>query len=69
MADILIKSGKENMNVGAFIENEQVGFGRVITDYYTFSWFANFYVLDEHRKKEFQKKCFHIFQNSLGVNA
>ena len=43
------------------IENEQVGFGRVITDYYTFSWFADFYVLQNTGKKEFQKKCFIYF--------
>jgi len=47
------------------IENEQVGFGRVITDYYTFSWFADFYVLHEYRKKEFQKNAFIYFRTAL----
>lgn len=88
MEDLLLKSGKENMDVkaihrflteesywakgisfelvdkslensfciGAFIGSEQVGFGRVITDYYTFGWFADFYVLPGHRGKGISKK-------------
>jgi len=88
MADLLIKSGKENMDVkaihrflteesywargisfefvdksldhsfcvGAFMHGKQVGFGRVITDYYTFGWFADFYVLTEHRGSGISKK-------------
>ena len=34
---------------GAFVNGEQVGFGRVITDYYTFAWFADFFVLPAYR--------------------
>ena len=88
MSAVIIKTGKENMNVkvihrflaedsywakgisyelvdhslshsfcvGAFINGEQVGFGRVITDYYTFGWFADFFVLPEHRGKSISKK-------------
>lgn len=42
---------KHSFCVGAFIEGEQVGFGRVITDYTTFGWFADFFVVAEHRGK------------------
>lgn len=42
--------------MGAFIGDTQVGFGRVITDYYTFGWFADFFVLPEHRGKGISKK-------------
>jgi len=41
--------------VGAFIDGEQVGFGRVITDYYTFGWLADVFVLPEHRGKGISK--------------
>jgi GNAT superfamily N-acetyltransferase len=41
---------------GAFVNGEQVGFGRVITDYHTFGWFADFFVLPEHRGKGISKK-------------
>jgi GNAT superfamily N-acetyltransferase len=42
--------------IGAFINGRQVGFGRVITDYYTFGWFADFFVLPEYRGKGISKK-------------
>jgi GNAT superfamily N-acetyltransferase len=42
--------------VGAFIDDKQVGFGRVVTDYYTFAWFADFFVLPEHQGKGIAKK-------------
>ena len=42
--------------IGAFVNGEQVGFGRVITDYYTFGWFADFFVLPEYRGNGISKK-------------
>jgi GNAT superfamily N-acetyltransferase len=42
--------------IGAFVKGEQVGFGRVITDYYTFGWFADFFVLPGYRGKGISKK-------------
>src|SRR5580765_8481074 len=43
------KSLTHSFNVGAFISDQQIGFGRVITDYYTFGWLADFFVTEEHR--------------------
>lgn len=49
--------------IGAFIEGEQIGFGRVITDYYTFGWFADFFVLPAYRGKGISKKILsHILE-------
>lgn len=42
--------------IGAFIEDKQVAFGRVITDYYTFGWFADFFVLPNYRGQGISKK-------------
>jgi len=88
MPEVIIKTGKENMDVkmihrflsedsywakgisyalvdnylthsfciGAFVNGEQVSFGRVITDYYTFGWFADFFVLPEYRGQGISKK-------------
>ena len=88
MLDVVIKTGKENMDVdmvhrflsqesywargisyslvdnslsnsfcvGAFSDGRQIGFGRVITDYYTFAWFADFLVLPEFQGRGVAKK-------------
>ena len=45
-----------SFNVGAFIDDQQVGFGRVITDYYTFGWLADFFVLEAYQRKGISKK-------------
>lgn len=42
--------------IGAFVNGGQVGFGRVITDYYTFGWFADFFVLPGYRGQSISKK-------------
>jgi GNAT superfamily N-acetyltransferase len=44
-----------SFNVGAFVDGKQIGFGRVITDFYTFGWLADFFVLEEHRGKGISK--------------
>jgi GNAT superfamily N-acetyltransferase len=95
MSDVIIKTGKENMDVtmihrflsedsywakdisyelverslsnsfciGAFVNGDQVAFGRVITDYYTFGWFADFFVLPAYRGKGISKKILsHIME-------
>lgn len=40
---------------GAFVNGKQVAFGRVITDYYTFGWFADFFVLPANRGQGISK--------------
>lgn len=97
MSEVIIKTGKEHMDVkeihrflsedsywakgipyelvdhslthsfcaGAFVNGKQVGFGRVITDYYTFGWFADIYVLPEYRGQGISKKMLsHILEQS-----
>jgi len=44
-----------SFTMGAFLDEKQIGFGRVITDYYTFGWLADFFVLKEHRGKGISK--------------
>ena len=87
MSEVIIKSGKENMDVesihrflthdsywakgisfdsvdkslnhsfcvGAFTNGAQVGFSRVVTDYHTFGWLSDVYVLPEFRKRGISK--------------
>jgi GNAT superfamily N-acetyltransferase len=46
----VIKRGIENsLNFGIYQKGQQVGFARVVTDYATFAWLADVFVLEEHR--------------------
>jgi len=53
----LVQRSLENsFCTGAFADGKQVGFVRVITDYYTFGWFADVFVLPEYRGNGISKK-------------
>ncbi|MBC9933232.1 GNAT family N-acetyltransferase [Chitinophaga qingshengii] len=53
----LVKASLENsFCMGAFLDGRQVGFGRVITDYHTFGWLADVYVLPEYRGRGISKE-------------
>ncbi|MBO0937955.1 GNAT family N-acetyltransferase [Fibrella sp. HMF5335] len=41
---------------GVYLENRQIGFARVVTDYATFGYLADVFVLPEHRGKGFSKQ-------------
>ena len=38
-----------SFNFGLYKNNQQIGFARVVTDYATFAWIADVFVLPEHR--------------------
>ncbi len=46
--------------IGILYKNEQVGYGRLVTDYATFAWLADVYVLEEHRGKGLSKKMMSV---------
>src|ERR671917_818073 len=48
-ADIVIRSVENSLTFGLFEGEEQVGFARVITDYATFAYLADVFVLEPHR--------------------
>jgi N-acetylglutamate synthase-like GNAT family acetyltransferase len=51
--------------VGAFIDEKQIGFARVITDYSTFAYLADVLVLPQYQGKGVAKKMLsHIFQQT-----
>ena len=43
------RSIENSLSFGVFKDGEQVGFARVVTDYATFAWLADVFILDEHR--------------------
>lgn len=61
--DFVDNSLTNSFCIGAFINDQQVGFGRVISDYYTFGWFADFFVLPDYQGKGVAKKMLtHILE-------
>jgi GNAT superfamily N-acetyltransferase len=43
------RSLDHSLNFGVFSGNLQVGFARVVTDFATFAWLADVFILEEHR--------------------
>jgi GNAT superfamily N-acetyltransferase len=38
-----------SLNFGVFKDHQQIGFARVVTDFATFAWVADVFILEEHR--------------------
>ena len=44
-----------SLNFGLYKSDQQIGFARVVTDYATFAWIADVFVLPEHRGQGLSK--------------
>ncbi|PWT92776.1 MAG: GNAT family N-acetyltransferase [Blastocatellia bacterium] len=49
--DTVTRSVDNSLNFGLYSGNKQIGFARVVTDYATFAWLADVFVLPEYRGK------------------
>jgi len=47
--EIVLRSLENSLNFGLYKDDLQIGFARVVTDYATFAWLADVFILDEHR--------------------
>jgi GNAT superfamily N-acetyltransferase len=54
--DVVEKSIQHSLCFGAYLDGEQVGFARVITDFSTVAYLADVFVLPEHRGRGISKK-------------
>ena len=52
----VLRSIDHSLCFGIYLDREQVGFARVITDYTTFAYLADVYILEPHRGKGLSKK-------------
>jgi len=53
--EVVQRSIDNSLSFGVYQGNDQVGFARVVTDYATFAWIADVFVLPEHRSKGLSK--------------
>ncbi len=47
--EVVKRSLENSLNFGLYRGEQQIGFARVVTDYATFAWLADVFVLYEHR--------------------
>jgi GNAT superfamily N-acetyltransferase len=47
--EIVQRAIENSLNFGMFDGGKQIGFARVVTDYATFAWLADVFIIDEYR--------------------
>ena len=53
--DTVKRSIENSLNFGLYKGKQQIGFARIVTDYATFAWLADVFVLDTYRGRGFGK--------------
>jgi GNAT superfamily N-acetyltransferase len=53
--EVVRRAVENSLPFGVYRGEEQVGFARVVTDYATFAWLADVFVLEEHRGRGLSK--------------
>ena len=53
--EVVKRSIKNSLPFGVYKGDEQVGFGRIVTDYATFAWVADVFVVPDHRGRGLSK--------------
>jgi GNAT superfamily N-acetyltransferase len=53
--DTVTRSLDNSLNFGVYKDEEQVGFARVVTDYATFAWVADVFILESYRGQGLSK--------------
>jgi GNAT superfamily N-acetyltransferase len=53
--DVVERSIENSMTFGVYQGEQQVGFARIVTDYATFAWVADVFVVPEHRGRGLSK--------------
>jgi GNAT superfamily N-acetyltransferase len=53
--EVVERSIENSLPFGIYKGNDLVGFGRVVTDYATFAWIADVFILSEHRRQGLSK--------------
>ncbi len=56
-------SVKNSLCFGVYNKTEQIGFARLITDYATFAYLADVFILEEHRGKGLSKWLMEVILN------
>ena len=47
--EVVQQAIENSLNFGVFDQSRQIGFARVVTDFATFAWLADVFIIDEYR--------------------
>lgn len=61
--EVVQKSVDNSFPFGIYHGEEMIGFARVVTDYATFAWIADVFILEEHRRKGLSKWLMEVILN------
>lgn len=61
--EVVRKSIENSFPFGIYYGEEMIGFARVVTDYATFAWIADVFILEEHRGKGLSKWLMEVILN------
>jgi len=61
--DIVQRSIDNSLCFGLYYRNEQVGFARIVSDYATFAYLGDVFILSEHRGKGLSKWMMTVIMN------
>ena len=61
--DIVMRSINNSLCFGVYCQQEQVGFARVISDFATFAYLGDVFILPEHRGKGLSKWLMQVIMN------
>jgi N-acetylglutamate synthase-like GNAT family acetyltransferase len=53
--EIVQRAAENSLNFGVYSGDQQVGYARLVTDYATFAWLADVFILPEHRGRGLSK--------------
>ncbi|MBS1552110.1 MAG: GNAT family N-acetyltransferase [Bacteroidetes bacterium] len=54
---------KNSLCFGVYFKKSQIGFARIVTDYATFAWLADVFILEEYRGRGLSKWLMEIIMN------
>ena len=54
--EIVDRSVENSLCFGIYLNGKQIGFARVVTDYATFAWLTDVFIVEEKRGQGFSKK-------------
>lgn len=54
------RSINNSLNFGVYLNNEQIGFARICTDYTVFAYLMDIFILPQHRGKGYSKELMRV---------